>query len=133
MLLGKTTGQRRIRRLEGLLKVYRKTQPESLEAAVGYHNAHCRDQQYGFGDPLYDVESLLTDLLTSLRHFAWQRHGHLSFWDHRHPDLMSTPELDDFVDDLRKFAVEHELCWESAFEWSHTHFEDELKEDQEVS
>ena len=133
MLLGKSIGQRRIRRLEGLLKIYRKTQPESLEGAVRYHNAHCRQKQYGFGDPLDDPECLLIDLLTALRHFAWCRHGHLLLWGHPHVDSTSSPELDDFVDDLRKFADAHELCWESAFEWSLAHFETELEEEQEVS
>ena len=133
MLLGKPIGQRRICRLEGLLKVYRKTQPESLEGAVRYHNAHCRHKQHGFSDPLYDPECLLIDLFTALRHFAWHRHGHLLLWDHPDSDLVASRELDVFVDDLRKFAAEHELCWESAFESSLTHFESELKEEIHVS
>ena len=135
MLLGKTIGQRRICRLETLLDVYRETQPKSLDAAVRYHNAQQFHKEYGFGDPLYDPECLLIDLLTALRHFVRHKHQceHTLLWNQPHVDLVSSPELNGFVEDLRKFADEHELCWDSALDWSLMHFEAEVDEETHVS
>ena len=123
---------RNMRCIEIILTVFKSSSPSSLVSALKQPNGQHLDKQY----TLSESDSLLTDLLANLRHFArHHRHqcGYQFLWEAPHTDRGMSPELDAFVDALREFADERDLCWESTVEMSLLHYEMEVNDEIEDS
>jgi hypothetical protein len=80
---------------------------------------------------LDESESLLTDLLSDLKHFARIRYRtkQASVWSLPQVYLVLVPELEGLIKDLREFAEEHDLCWQASHDSSNMHFEAEVAEE----
>jgi len=82
-----------------------------------------------------EPQCLVTDLLADMRHFARHRQEDIHALLRNHPDggVVSSPELKGLIDDLRKFADEHGLCWETTLDCSMMHFETEMRHEIYIS
>jgi hypothetical protein len=124
MLNEKQRNQIRANRIEELLPIYKQGQPRTIESVV----QHYRDRYLEEGNVVEDLETLLSDLFSDLRHFARIRHPAKQA---AAPCLEMVPilELEGFIKDLREFAEEHDLSWQTILGTSHMHFEEEVDDE----